>query len=187
MTGHARNPFLVLLIILLIPTAASGAWTALHGATVEGNTDVVARLLTHGMDIEARDEHGRTALLLAVHDFPNHGNPAMVTRLLTAGANPESRNPLDGGTALHLAAKAGRADVVTLLLKHGANPEALETEDWTPLHWAAQEGYPDVVTRLLTHGANPAARTKTGATALVIAKHHHHTRIIRLLTQTPSP
>ena len=143
----------ILLIILLIPAAASGAWTALHGATVEGNTDMVARLLTHGMDIEARDEHGRTALLLAVHDFPNHGNPAMVT----------------------------------LLLKHGANPEALETEDWTPLHWAAQEGYPDVVTRLLTHGANPAARTKTGATALVIAKHHHHTRIIRLLTQPPSP
>ena len=81
----------ILLIILLIPTAASGAWTALHGATVEGNTDMVARLLTHGMDIEARDEHGRTALHLAVHDFPNHGNPAMVTLLLKHGADAEAR------------------------------------------------------------------------------------------------
>ena len=55
----------ILLVILLSTPAAPGAWTALHGATVEGNADMVTCLLTHGADIEARDEHGRTALHLA--------------------------------------------------------------------------------------------------------------------------
>ena len=60
-----------------------------------------------------------------------------------------------GWSALHEAAKNGRADVVRLLLERGADPNAREEGDNTyPLHWAAAHGHVETVRALVDAGGD---------------------------------
>jgi len=73
-------------------------------------------------------------------------------RLLRAG---DPRAPHAGWTALHAAAKAGRADAVGVLLEYGADPNARESGDnTTPLHWAAASAHLGIVSALVDAGAD---------------------------------
>ena len=61
------------------------------------------------------------------------GSVEMVYLLLKAGANPNSTTR-DAYTALHIAARDGRADIVQCLLTNGANPDArTKVNDSVPL------------------------------------------------------
>ena len=44
-----------------------GGHTDLMRASLEGNTETVARLLKSGADVNAKDDEGRTALMFAVY------------------------------------------------------------------------------------------------------------------------
>ena len=73
-------------------------------------------MLRDGADVDARDRHGQTALMLAAH----HGHRELAQALVEAGAG------LDGTakynlTALMLAIVAGHADVARVLIAAGAN------------------------------------------------------------------
>lgn len=80
-----------------------------------------------GSDIAARDDRGRTLLLVAAHA----GNREAVKFLLDAGADAEAEDN-DGNTALHLAAETG-GHVADLLLEAGAGAYALNKRCETPL------------------------------------------------------
>ncbi|KNC53475.1 uncharacterized protein AMSG_01189 [Thecamonas trahens ATCC 50062] len=73
----------------------------------------------------------------------------LVALLLGAGADPDVSNP-DGWTALHWAARAGRAPVVQALLDAGANASAATLQGRTPLDEAVEFGHSRVVRLLLT-------------------------------------
>jgi len=64
--------------------------------------------------------------------------------LLDAGADISAKNKdsdgIDGWTALHQAARAGRAGHVKILLARGANISVRTTDGSTPLHSAASGG-----------------------------------------------
>ena len=53
-------------ILLITPAAASGERTVLHVAAGKGDIEHVKRLLDSGVDVEARDRFGMTALHDAV-------------------------------------------------------------------------------------------------------------------------
>ena len=73
-------------------------------------------------------------------------------RLLRAS---DPRAPHAGWTALHTAAKAGKADTVHVLLEYGADPNARESGDnTTPLHWAAAGAHLGIVSALVDAGAD---------------------------------
>jgi len=111
--------FILLFILLLIPTAATGERTALHDAAQRSQADEVKRLLEQGADVEARDQFGQTALYVAA----SRGHFVIVKRLLEAGADVGARDQY-GRTALHIAAEVSQAAVVKLLLEAGADAEA---------------------------------------------------------------
>ena len=72
---------------------------------------------------------------------------------LVRASSPEVHH--EGWTALHEAARRGRADVVRLLLAHGADPNAREAGDNTsPLHWAAAAGALDAARALVDAGGD---------------------------------
>ena len=75
---------------------------------------VVRELLEAGVDMEARDFYGNTALIMA----SSHGYPDVVRVLLEAGADKEAKNN-NGYTALTAASRYGHRDVVQLLLEAG--------------------------------------------------------------------
>ena len=76
-----RFKFIVLFIVLLIPTSATG--TMLHEAAKAGDIERVKRLLAARADTEARDRDGFTALRRAA--IRGHG--AVVKVLLEGGAD----------------------------------------------------------------------------------------------------
>ena len=77
-----------------------GGATALHIACVEGNTDVVIKLLgVPGVDIDAQDDYGVTP----VYDAASWGYSDIVSILAGAGADIEIPE-YDGATPVHAAA-----------------------------------------------------------------------------------
>ncbi|KAH8585593.1 ankyrin repeat-containing domain protein, partial [Bisporella sp. PMI_857] len=72
-----------------------------------------------GLDVEAADSFGRTAL----HHASDNGHLEVVTLLLEKGADLEAAD-IYGKTALHHASRNGHLEVVTLLLEKGADVKA---------------------------------------------------------------
>ena len=98
--------------------------------------------------------------------------------------NPRFANKVQPGwgTALHEAARNGRADIVELLLENGSDVKATELEGDTPLHTAVKwGGHEDVVKVLIAHKADVNARDNDGKTPLWNASASGYTNIILLL------
>ena len=91
---------------------------------------------THGANVDAVDEYGDTALMIAAWN----GHTAIVNTLAgTHGANVDARDRY-GWTALMRAANNGHTDVVTALAgTHGADVEAVDRDGRTALMHAARE------------------------------------------------
>lgn len=67
-------------------------WTPLMAAVYSGQSNVVAYLLKQSVDIEARDAHGKTALMWAVDVADT--NFSIIQLLITAGAKTNVTNDL---------------------------------------------------------------------------------------------
>ena len=104
---------------------------ALHRAAQMGDIEVLKAALASGVDVDARDGQGWTALMHAV----NKGYPLLVEPLLAAGAGVDVRAP-DGATALFIAAVHGHTEIVALLMKAGADISIRGPKGRTPLDMA---------------------------------------------------
>ena len=81
-----------------------------------GNVEAMERLLEQGADIDALDEHGQTALMLAAM----RGHTAVARFLVARGAKLDHTAKFHL-TALMLAVIAGHADIVRALVEAGAD------------------------------------------------------------------
>eukprot|EP00752_Nemacystus_decipiens_P011118 g9878.t1 len=148
--------------------AEERAWdgrTPLHRAAARGHTEVVLRLLDHGVAVDPTDTHGATPLHLAA----GGGHWAAARALVREGEASATVATDDGDTALHAAAwsAAGAngvtADrVVRLLLDCGAEVDARNRFGSTALHMAAAVADHDSVKLLLSSGANPSIINSCG-------------------------
>ena len=161
--------------------AAGGAAPAdrrLADAAQRRDIETVRALLDEGMDVDAPQADGATALAWAVHadDLPTAG------LLLRAGADANAANDL-GVTPLMLASQNGSAPMVDLLLQAGADPNAVRPAGGTALMMAARSGDATVLRRLIAAGADVGAATSSGHTALMWAVAERHPRAVNLLAE----
>lgn len=122
----------------------------------------ITTLLLRGVDPNARNARGMTALHVSVRE---DSGKALDSLLADPRTDVNAANA-DGETALMLAAIKGRLDWVQLLVKKGAQ---INREGWTPLHYACSGPDHGVVAWLIGQGAELDARSPNGTTPLMMA------------------
>ena len=130
-------------------------------AAIMGDVDAVRRLIDLGLDVDAVDSQGCTALLRAA----GGGHKALVKLLLARGADPAIA-AATGATPLSAAVSMRQAEIVDLLLQAGASLEQRLPGDVTVLMLACALGHPDLAARLLQAGGQVQARDSQGLTPL---------------------
>ncbi|KAG2484151.1 hypothetical protein HYH03_017032 [Edaphochlamys debaryana] len=149
----------------------------LWDAAEAGDVGALRRVLASGVDVDARDEDGTTAL----HFAAAHGHVEAVRVLLAAGASKDAARP-DGATPLFFAAWYGHTDTVVELLSVRPDIDACREDGINPLMAAAMHGHLDTVRVLVAAGANLEARDRCkGKTAREWAKRMGHKKIAQLL------
>jgi ankyrin repeat protein len=125
----------------------------------------VERALERGASIAAKDELGRTVVLLATMDA---GDADLVRWLHAKGAALDLPDA-NGRAAVSFAAADGRLDILRYLAEQGADLHRRDVQQRTPLFHAALGDHPDVLGFLVEHGADVNVRDQFGDTPLIVA------------------
>ena len=193
-----------------VSLAAAASNARLADASEERDGATIRALLEQGVDVNAPQVDGMTALhwaarrddlelakalvragadVKAVNRYgvtplslaSTNGNAAMVELLLEAGADPNTALP-GGETALMTAARTGKIGAVKALLFRGAEVNAKESEhEQTAIMWAAAEGHTEVVETLLAAGADFRTPLESGFTPLLFAVREGRIGVVRAL------
>ncbi|EAY04906.1 ankyrin repeat protein, putative [Trichomonas vaginalis G3] len=132
--------------------------TAIHYASVGNCKEIAEFLISHGVDINVKNDYNETAL---------HYSPYKeTTEVLISHGIDINWKQKHGYTALHLAANINSEEVVELLLSHGADVNAKDKEGETPLHHAAKNNCKETAEFLISHGADVNAKDKNNKTPL---------------------
>lgn len=99
-------------------------------AAWEGHSAVAKLLLADGVEVDAKDTHGRTPL----HWAAGAGRLAEAKHLLSNGAEVDAKSTA-GHTPLHWAALNKSMAVAKILLANGADPNAKDKDGNTPNDW----------------------------------------------------
>ena len=148
--------------------------------------DIVQYLLQAGVNIDAEDELGRTA----VHWACVTDNEDLLKILLTTrfgGASPQARvNATDTRmkSPLQLAASHNRERLAHMLIEHGADVHSKSDGDWTALHNACQSGSEALVRMLVVVGADVNGQLLNGRTPLHVAAEFGNTDAAECLLET---
>jgi outer membrane protein OmpA-like peptidoglycan-associated protein/ankyrin repeat protein len=146
-------------------------------AAADGDLAKVNVLLAEGADVNGRDGHGNTPLMLTA---AMSGNKQITEALLAKGADVRAKNEVNQ-TALYLAARSGFVDILELLAAKGADLNAKDTDGKTPLMVAISQAKLGSVKTLLAKGADVNAKDNPGDTALMEAVLAETPDILKLL------
>jgi len=179
-------------------------------AITAGDELAVNGFISAGVDLNAKDENGDSALTAA----ELRGDVKIVNALLHGGANVNARGrgdwtPLllalqeerddvaatliaqpgldltaespNGMTALMLAVWHQRTEFVKRLLQQGADLNHQDKDGDTAVHGAAWFGDARILDMLLDAGANPNVRNKLGGTALMWAASYGQDEAVQIL------
>jgi ankyrin repeat protein len=148
-------------------------------AAKSDDESAIVALTLRSFDLNIVDEHGETALLIAVRS----GSDKVVDFLLKQpSVKVEARNS-SGESPLMLAALQGKLEIATRLIQSKA--EVNKTR-WTPLHYACSNPKPSseaMVRLLLEHHAYIDAESPNKSTPLMMAAKYGHASLIGLLLE----
>ena len=140
--------------------------SALMYAVLTHQPATCSLLVKHGVDTEARDSAGNTALLIATH----LADTLMMAKLLALGARLDTGDR-DEQTALHWSCRHQATEGLRALLFHKSCRKYLVNrqdikEQLSPLHWAVAAGARDHVVLLMEKGAEPSCMDARGRTVM---------------------
>lgn len=101
---------------------------------------VIDKLSQKGVDIEARDQDGRTPLHVSCDRMESEG-PDVVKIILAHRADPNSWDS-EGQTPLHVAAQEFDLVIAEILIGHGADVHARDGRGQTALHVVTTQYFP---------------------------------------------
>lgn len=137
----------------------------LFSAAEAKDTEGLVKLLQEGADVQAQDQSGRTALMIATY---NH-DAASAQKLIEAGADVNLQDNMLNSPFLYAGAE-GYLDILKMTIQAGADPSITNRYGGTALIPASEHGYVDVVQELLTNTSVEVNHVnKLGWTALLEA------------------
>lgn len=156
------------------PNLLGGQWpnirglheqTVLMAAALSGNPALVEHVLQWDVDVNTRDDGGRTALMLCLtsdrlmRPKPVGTNMDVydVIELLLLHGIDSGMSEHHGITPLHVACVRGRFDLAQLLLKFNAPVNVTDEWGFTPLERAYSSGDTQIIEMLIGHGADVEA------------------------------
>ncbi|RYC81153.1 hypothetical protein BFJ63_vAg15952 [Fusarium oxysporum f. sp. narcissi] len=159
------------------------AWLLRTAREGQGQEAIVKLLLaTEGVDVNLKDDYGRTPLSWA----SENGHEEIVKLLLaTEGVDVDSKDDY-GRTPLSWAAGKGHVDIVKLLLViEKVDVDSKDEHGRTPLLWASMNGHVDIVKLLLqTEKVDVDSKAEDGITPLLAVAINGHETIVKLLLAT---
>lgn len=139
------------------------SYRGLHAAAAKGDITELHELVRQNIDLDQRDDHGRTALHIAAHG----AHHAFVRELAKAGANMLAKDSRQYDI-ITIAAVRDDVEMVKLAVSLGADPRAITSPyDGTALIAAAHLGHVDVVRALIAAKAPLDHVNNLGWTALM--------------------
>ena len=175
--GGVGTAFLGALCLAALVLAAP-ADTPVADAAMQGDIDTVRSLLRQGMDVNAAQGDGMTALHWAAFT----DNVDIARMLSYAGANMEAATRINAMTPLVLAARNGSGAMVAALIEGGADANGTMATGTTPLMFAAAAGSFGAVEALLDAGADAnATEIAQGQTPLMFAASYDRGGVIKIL------
>ena len=168
-SGLAVIPFAVALM-------GAAERPALIDAVRNADREAVRALMKPGVDVNAPDGDGSTAL----HWASYRDDLESTDLLIRAGANVNAANAL-GATPLWIASENKNAAIVRSLLAAGGNPNAALVSGETVLMMASRSGNPEIVEQLIAKGANVNVRGTRGQTALMWGVSQKHSDVTKVL------
>lgn len=152
-------------------------WSCLHWAAHDGKDDLVAKLLEFHAIPNASDNNGATPLMMAAFNGHNKCVEALCKERII--------NILQGNnfkaSALHYAARQGKADCVSTLVKYEAQVDCIDRHGDTPLIWAAKEGQLDSCQRLVELKADIQMDNFAGEDPIEHAEDVGHDHVVKYL------
>ncbi|XP_032131148.1 ankyrin repeat domain-containing protein 6 isoform X5 [Sapajus apella] len=155
-----------------------GDQTALHRATVVGNTEIISALIHEGCALDRQDKDGNTAL----HEASWHGFSQSAKLLVKAGANILAKNKA-GNTALHLACQNSHSQSTRVLLLAGSRADLKNNAGDTCLHVAARYNHLSIIRLLLSAFCSVHEKNQAGDTALHVAAALNHKKVAKILLE----
>lgn len=149
----------------------------LHAAAQADNTDILRELIADGVDLNALNKTGHSALHLAVINNAPAVVDVLSNRDDVALSNPDQW----GNTPLHYAALKGHVRLVARLLRAGAKPDIQNHDGCTPLYLACEQGKSGAVAVLLKNKVDNSVKNGKGLSPLDIALQQGHSDIANQL------
>jgi ankyrin repeat protein len=185
---------LISLVLLLLATPGfSQSTTEDEAAKVEGDqnpstlitlfdairqddTTLFDEVLPTIEDLDAADERGSTALVLAAY----YNRLYMLDKLLYAAADPNVGGAM--GSPIHGASYKGYTEIIKHLVYHGASLDVADSQGSTPLHYAVLGSNCELVEFLLARGARYDIGDNSNMTAKEYADKLENPCVICLFT-----
>lgn len=125
----------------------SSSLNTLFNAIRQDDTTLFDEVLPTIEDLDAADERGSTALVLAAY----YNRLYMLDKLLYAAADPNVGGAM--GNPIHGAAYKGFTEIIKHLVYHGASLDVADSQGSTSLHYAVLGSNCELVEFLLARGA----------------------------------
>ena len=145
-------------------------------ASINGDRFMVELAIEAGVDVNATDQDGYTALMTTA----SHGDASLMEILIDNGANI-NHSANDGFTALMYATLSEVKAAIELLINNGANVNAKNNYNQTALIYASSTGNYEIVDLLINNDANINISEDNGNTPLILSSRSGNQEVVKKL------